>query len=405
MPSCGSISIMNKRILIAGGGIGGLAAALSLSRAGAAVTLIEQANAFGEVGAGIQLGPNAVRVLNDWGLMQHLTRIAAFPRQLRVRNAEDGRELGRLHLGVAMRERYGMPYATVHRADIHGVLLDAVRAREGMQLHLQTSVDRYDAQADGVRLMTTQGPVFQGDALIGCDGLWSKVRQQMLGDGGPRAPGHLAYRAMVPQASLPESMQTQDVTVWLGPRLHVVQYPVRGGEWLNIVAIIEGRIQGDQSGWDQSTNARDLRLALGATCAPLRQWVNAIPSWLLWVLHDRPPLRSASQYSRGRVALLGDAAHPTRPYLAQGAAMALEDAHALGELLRPLGPKELPEAFKKYGQLRHARNARIQTQSTRNGEIFHATGPMRWGRNFAMNLLGERLLDNPWLYRGPSHAL
>jgi salicylate hydroxylase len=389
-----------SEILVAGGGIGGLAAALACGRAGARVQLFERATAFAEVGAGVQLGPNAVRVLDSWGLIDELRRVASFPELLRVRDAGNGRALGQLQLDAAMRERYGQPYATVHRADLHGLLLRAARAEAGVALTLGATLDRFEDGPQQVRASFADGAQAHGDALIGCDGVWSKVRQQLLHDGPPRVTGHLAFRAMVPQAPLPPSLRCLEVTVWLGPRLHVVQYPVRGGEWLNVVAVIEGRSDLDAQGWDHGGMTSDVRRAMGRVCSPLGSLIDAIALWRFWVLQDRAPLRAPSQYLGQRVALLGDAAHPMRPYQAQGAAMALEDAQALGLLLAQ-SPQDPVAALGRYAQLRCPRNARVQLRSERNGRIFHMDGLMRHARDAAMRVLGEGLLDTPWLYSGP----
>ena len=392
---------MSRKILIAGGGIGGLAAAMACSQAGWPVQLLERAGAFTEVGAGIQMGPNVVRVLYGWGLGQELSRVAAFPAMLRVRDAASGAELGRLRLGERARALYGAPYATIHRADLHQVLLKALRPRTDVQLLLDQWVENLVQEPDAVRVQTLGGLELQGDALVGADGLWSHVRQLVLGDAPPRVTGHLAYRAMVPQRDVPERLRSQDVTVWLGPGLHVVQYPVRRGEWLNVVGIVEGRINGNEEEWDHATHAEDLRAAMAHTCAPLKDLVGAIDLWRLWALCDRAPMRGAHEQVRGRVALLGDAAHPMRPYMAQGAGMAIEDAACLQQVLA--GPERpLEQRLQLYAQQRWQRNARVQARSIRNGEIFHASGLVRWGRDLSMRLLGERLLDVPWLYRGPA---
>ena len=262
---------MKKQMLIAGGGIGGLAAALAASRAGWAVDLYERAAQLSEVGAGIQIGPNVVKVLHGWGLQAELARVAAFPHRLQVRDAVSGDELGVLALGQRAVQKYGAPYATIHRADMHGLLLQAVQGRGDVALHLNSALASFADTGSLVQLKTTDGVVVQGDALIGADGLWSRVREQLLNDGPPRVPGHLAYRAMLKQSSLPAHLRSQQVTAWLGPKLHVVQYPVRGGEWLNVVAIVQGRIEGDLQSWDHSTNAADLQAVLTSTAAPLRE--------------------------------------------------------------------------------------------------------------------------------------
>lgn len=392
---------MTKRTLIIGGGIGGLAAALACSRAGAQLELFERSPEFTEVGAGIQLGPNVVKVLHGWGLQDALAGVAAFPDRLQVRSATSGAELGVLRLGAVAVERYGAPYATIYRADLHALLLAAVQKRTGVRLNVDSAVVSFVQHAEGVNLQTADGREAQGDLLVGADGLWSRVRQQLLNDGAPRATGHLAYRAMVPQHSLPAHLRSQQITAWLGPLLHVVQYPVRRGEGLNVVAIVHGRMDGDVEDWDHSANAAELRRAMAATCPSLQELIHAIDHWRLWGLSIRPPMRGAHEQAQGRVALLGDAAHPMLPYLAQGAGMAIEDADELGRALASAG-LDIPAALKHYAARRWQRNARVQAGAIRNGQIFHATGLVRWGRDAAMKLLGERLLDMPWLYRGLS---
>ncbi|MBI2751725.1 MAG: FAD-dependent monooxygenase [Burkholderiales bacterium] len=390
---------MKKQILIAGGGIGGLAAALACSRAGWPVQLLERTREFGEVGAGIQMGPNVVRILHDWGLGQELARVAAFPDMLRVRSADTGEELGRLLLGERSRSRYGAPYATIHRADIHQLLLKAVQQHADAELHMGQWVESFQEVDDGVHLNSLDGLQYEGEALIGADGLWSTVRHLLLNDDGPRVTGHLAYRALIAQRDLPGYLRSQQVTVWIGPDLHVVQYPVRRGHWLNVVGIVKGQVRGEVDDWDHATHAKELQDAMGGTCKRLQDLIAAIQNWRLWALCDRTPMTGSHEHARGRIALLGDAAHPMRPYMAQGAGMAIEDAACLEQMLTP---PEVPmeQRLKHYAEQRWRRNARVQARSIRNGQIFHARGLVRLGRDLSMSLLGERLLDVPWLYRG-----
>lgn len=403
---------MKQQVVIAGGGIGGLACALALSRAGVSVHLLEQAGAFSEVGAGLQLGPNAVRVLHEWDLLEELNACAAFPDALQVCDAHSARTLGRLRLGPLARARYGEPYATVHRADLHELLLRAVQRESGAHLRLDTRVVAYEQAGERVRVTCEDDTVVEGDALIGCDGLWSRVRAQMLGAQPTRVSGHLAYRGMVRATDLPERLRQNLVTAWLGPRLHVVHYPVRSGNWFNVVAVVEGTLglgHGgppgcDPQSWSHEAQTADLKWALGPACGELMRMIDAVSAWKLWALNDRAPMAGPNEHAQGRVALLGDAAHPLRPYLAQGAAMAIEDAWTLGRLLRsqPEGTTpDWPALLQRFAQTRWQRNARVQSRSQRNGTIFHADGLLRWGRNTAMGLLGENLLDNPWLYSGP----
>lgn len=406
------------QLLVAGGGIGGLAAALACARQGWRVRVFERAPAFSEIGAGVQLGPNVVRVLQAWGLGAALQTVAALPGRLQVRDAASGQQLATLDL-AAMPARYGAPYATIHRADLLALLHGAVQQRGDVALALDQRVQAFDDDGHQVRLRAVLGdgsfaePV-AGDALLGADGLWSGVRAQLLGDGPPRLTGHLAYRALLPQHDLPQALRSAEVTAWLGPRLHLVSYPVRRGSALNVVAFVHGSPPGGArgaapdalAGWDHATNAADLQAAMAGCCAPLQDLVRAVPAWRLWVLADRRPLRAATQHALGRVALLGDAAHPMRPYLAQGAGMAIEDAEALGRALRQAGPAGtgVPTLLARYAAERWQRNARVQARALRNGHVFHATGPLRWGRNLSLRLFGERLLDMPWLYGPPSPA-
>ena len=248
-----------------------------------------------------------------------------------------------------------------------------------------------------------RGGTCRGD-LIGADGLWSSVRQQLLHDGAPVATGHLAYRALVRQASLPNALRSLQITAWLGPSMHVVQYPVRGGDWLNVVAVVASNDQRDSpdttAGWDKAASASNLQIATQGVCAPLSDLIHAIDNWRTWWLFRRPPMRGPHEHAQSRVALLGDAAHPMLPYLAQGAGMAIEDAAELGRCLSTSTSTAInaSHSLQAYAQARWQRNARVQARSIRNGQIFHATGAMAWGRNLSMKLLGERVMDLPWLY-------
>lgn len=413
---------MNKQMLVAGGGIGGLAASLAAARAGWEVRLYEQAPAFGEIGAGIQLGPNVTRILDAWGLMPELARVAAYPDQLQVFDGRRGERLAVLPLGERCMQLYGAPYVTIHRAALHALLLRAITQQEGVWLNLNTEVTGF-TEREGVVSLDIESPAVlpafaqanpdqqpplkrrstvEGEVLLGADGLWSRVRQLLLNDALPRPTGHLAYRATVPQAHLPASLRTGQINVWLSPHLHAVAYPVSGGDALNMVVIVEGAVASDDMrSWDHTANVDQLRHHLRSHASVLRDLVDAAPQWRLWPLHDRPPMQGPQEHGAGMVALLGDAAHPMRPYMAQGAGMAIEDAHALGQAFG-MAEAGVPVAnlLRHFAINRWARNARVQGRSLRNGQIFHASGPVRWGRNASMRLLGERLMDVPWLYRG-----
>ncbi|RYF39358.1 MAG: FAD-dependent oxidoreductase [Comamonadaceae bacterium] len=386
---------------IAGGGIGGLAGALALSRAGWDVRVFERAGEFSEVGAGIQMGPNVVRILKAWGLGDALCAVAAFPERLEVRSVMSGERLAAMPLGD-MAQRYGAPYATIHRADLHGLLLDAVN-QTGARIHLDRPLASFAQTAQAVTIRTAGHPDVEADALVGADGVRSLVRSQLLADGPPPFTGHLAYRALLRQADLPAHLRTQNVTAWLGRRMHVVQYPVCRGESLNVVALVEGAMPAGGELWDHQATAAGLHAALEGSCTPLRELMQAPERWRLWPLHGRTPMRGPQEHAVGRVALLGDAAHPMLPYLAQGAGMAIEDAAALGRVLaQAIGPAQqaidVQTLLQRFALNRWQRNARVQARAQRNGVIFHAQGPLRLARDASMRLLGPRLLDMPWLY-------
>jgi salicylate hydroxylase len=364
------------------------------------VQLLEQAAEFSEVGAGIQLGPNAVRVLQAMGVGPALAQVAARPSQLEVRNAVSAELLGTLPLGDTALSRYRADYLTVARADLQDLILQAVQSHGTVQLHLNAQLNHVEQNTDAVHVKAANGLALRADLLVGADGLWSRVRPHVCGANAPRVTGHLAYRAMVPQSQLPVHLRSQVVTAWMGPDFHAVQYPVRGGDWLNIVAIVHGRVNGDATGWDYQANAADLRGHLKRAGGKLRELLFAVDAWRLWPLFDRPPMASAAEHARGRVALVGDAAHPMRPYLAQGAGMAIEDAAALAQCLSAHGGN-VPVALQAFATSRWQRNAHVQARAILNGEIFHLQGPMRWGRDTALKVLGQGLLDVPWLYAGP----
>ncbi|MDR1969615.1 MAG: FAD-dependent monooxygenase [Burkholderiaceae bacterium] len=388
-----------QQLLIAGGGLGGLAAALATLRAGWEVRLFERAPEFSEVGAGVQLGPNVTRLLCGWGLTRELSAVASFPDRLQVRSAINGAELSVLPLGREAFNRYGAPYATIHRADLHRMLCGAVMKQTGIYINLNRGLRVFQDDGNAVTLTTTTGQHVEGDALLGADGVWSRVRQQLLGDGAPRVTGQVAYRAMLLQSALPLAMRTTQITAWLGPDLHVVQYPVRRGEWMNVVAIVPGKPPADLQNWDHNASAADLHRALGVTCSPLRDLVAVVPEasvnerpWRLWALADRPPVRGAAQMARGRVALLGDAAHPMSPYLVQGAGMAIEDAAELARALS-MDAVDVSTRLQRYALARWQRAARMQAHSVRGRKFLHADGLRRLGRDALLRLMGERLLQ------------
>ena len=392
-------------MIIVGGGIGGLAAALACGQAGARPQVLERAATFSEVGAGIQMGPNVTRTLHAWGLAEDLQEIGFVPRKLDAKDTQTGQIIGTLRLGQRSLDTYGAPYFTVHRADLHRVFLKKIMSSGQAELRLDSEVQGLQQNADGIQISGTNLPaslteLSKSAAMVGADGLWSKTRQFVVPPTAPRVTGLLAYRALVPMQSIPEKLRLQDVNVWVGPRVHAVLYPVKCGEYLNLVVVVQGPPPASLDDWDHAGNKQDLEAAMGPIHADLRNMLAAVPAWRLWPLCDRPPIKGPHEMAKGRIALLGDAAHPMRPFLAQGAGMAIEDA---AELARSWARADLQveDRLQMYAQARWARNAQVQQRSIRNGQIFHLQGPLRWGRNVAMKLMGEPLMDVPWLYAGP----
>ena len=401
---------MNRNVLIAGGGIAGMATGFAVARAGWVAKVFERASEFSEVGAGVQLGPNVTRILQAVGLGDALKHVAAFPAGLQARSMNSGEVLATLPLKDAV-STYGAPYVTLHRADLHGLLLRA-SVREGVQVQGDALVQRVHQTSDDVTLDVMQnGQLQRHKAAIAvvADGVWSPLRQQLLGDGLPAFTGHVAYRALVAQTDLPVHLRSQDVSVWMGSQAHVVSYPVRGGEYLNVVCLAEGRLLDDDANnlqalqtWNarksEAQTVAELHHALRGACAPLVDLMAACSDWRLWPLCGRPVMQGAHQHVQGRVALVGDAAHPMLPYLAQGAGMAVEDASELALQLGQATAEDVPQSLQQFAQARWQRNARVQARAARNGQIFHAQGPMRIGRDIGLRLMGARLMDVPWLY-------
>lgn len=388
---------MTGQVFVAGGGIGGMAAAVALARSGHGVRVFEQSAQFSEFGAGVQLGPNATRVLGQWGLGDALARVACAPQRLVVHRADSGATLAAMELGVDFKERYGAPYLTVHRADLHRLLRDHAQVC-GAQLVSGRRVTGVSQDVNAVRVHTeAAADQAEADVLVAADGIWSVLREQVLEDGAARPTGHIAFRALLGINELPSHLRNEQVNVWLGPRSHTVAYPVRGGQAMNLVVIVEAQGREAGQGWDSEASGAELRKLLGVSCDSLAALTQLPASWGVWSLHDRPPMRSSGEMARGRVALVGDAAHPMLPYLAQGAAMALEDAAELARVL-PGDVADVSGALQTYSANRWQRCSRVQQLARRNGDVFHARGLERWGRDMALRLFGRRLMDQPWLY-------
>lgn len=381
----------DQRTLVIGGGIGGITAALCLARSGRDVAVLEQAAEFGEVGAGIQIGPNASHVLRSLGLDAPLREVGFEPACAQMRHWRRGRVLFETPFGEQIVERYGAPYYHLHRADLLRILLEA--AEREPRIDLRTGVKVEAAEDAGEEAVVHHGRGSERAGLvIGADGIHSNVRASLFGPAQARFTRNVAWRATVPTERLPEGLVAPAATVWLGPGKHFVHYYLRGGTLVNCVCVVE------KTGWEEeSWSARGDHAELAADFADwhenVRTLVDAMDpdSVFKWALFDRPPM---PQWSRGRLTLLGDACHPALPFMAQGAGMAIEDAQVLANCLA--ASDDVVRALARYETLRRARTARIQQGSRRNGRIFHLSGFAAWARDRAMRRAGDRVTD--WLY-------
>ncbi len=378
-------------VLIAGGGIGGMTAALCFARRGFDVQVFEQSAEFSEIGAGIQLSPNCTRVLHDLGLESALREVAFLPEGAQMRDWRSGRVISSSRLGQHVQEAYGQPYYHIHRADLMQVLLYAADATRKITLQSNARVEEFKQDDAGVTL-TAGGQSYEGAVLIGADGIHSMVRSALFGSESPTFTGCVAWRGLVPAARLPADLVRPMATAWWGPRKHFVHYYVCGGEFVNCVCVVE------KAGWEvESWSERGDHEELKADFAGWHDTVRVLienmdpTACYKWALFDRPPM---PQWGRGRVSLLGDACHPTLPFMAQGAAMAIEDGAVLSRLVA--GGGDVAAQLKRYEISRQARTARIQSGSRRNAKVFHLTGIQAWLRNRVAGVVQDNVLD--WLY-------
>ncbi len=381
-------------ILIVGGGIGGVSAALALSKRGRRVRVLEQTPEFKEIGAGIQLGPNAFHVFDALGITESINAIAAFPDDLVVMDSLSGEEVTRIPVGVEFRARFGHPYGLIHRADLHSVLLGACRESPLVTLSASQKLVSFEDHGDRVSVRVAGGEVHEGAALIGADGLWSTVRAELVGDGNPRVSGHIAYRAVIPTSDVPHANRRNAMVIWVGPKTHLVHYPLRRGELFNLVAVFHSDRY--EEGWDTYGDPDELNDRFKGTRPEVRAMLEKIDSWRMWVLCDREPIKD---WSKGRTTLLGDAAHPMLQYLAQGACMAMEDAVCIAGKLETAGG-DYRSAFLDYQQARYLRTARVQLTARLYGQVYHASGATRDLRNaFLKAQTTEQTYESlAWLY-------
>jgi len=390
---------VTRPVLVLGGGIGGLAAALALAREGRKVRLFEQGSELKEIGAGIQLGPNVYRMFEVLGLTQAIERWSAHPQNLIMMDALTGEEVTRIPVGgKAFEARFGgYLYGVIHRGDLYQVLLEACRAENNVELNEKRKGASFEDRGDRVVLRMEDGEAIEGECLVGCDGLWSRVRAQILGDGKPRVSGHIAYRAVLPRAEVPGDLWQNNVVLWAGPKTHLVHYPLRRGELYNLVAVFHSDRY--EEGWDVYGDTDELQAKFANERPEVRRLLEKIDVWKMWVLCDREPAR---RWSKGRATLLGDAAHPTLQYLAQGANMAIEDAVVLAAYARISG-FDWPRAFRWYEDARYKRTARVQIMSRYYGDAYHAAGVVRELRNDVLAPTpgaAEDFSSVAWLYDG-----
>ena len=384
-------------ILIAGGGVGGLAAALGLARKGRSVVVLEKAAELGEIGAGIQLGPNAFHAFDRLGVGDAARAIAVHIDRLRLMDAVGGGEIAHMDLGEDFRARFGNPYAVIHRGDLHGVFLRACREHPRVELRTSCAVVGYAQDGAHVSARLASGEVVRGAALIGADGLWSKVRAQLVGDGPPRVSGHTTYRSVIPTERMPEDLRWNAATLWAGPKCHIVHYPLSGWKAFNLVVTYHNDAPEPVAG--KPVDEEEVMAGFRHVHPRARDIIRHGTDWKLWVLCDRDPVE---RWVDGRVALLGDAAHPTLQYLAQGACMAMEDAACLAETVEA-HPDRVEAALEEYRRRRVLRTARVQLQSRAIGEhVYHPAGAHALLRNAVMSAKSQEEWRDAlaWLYGG-----
>jgi salicylate hydroxylase len=387
--------------LIAGAGIGGLATALFLAQAGWRITVCDRENSLQEVGAGLQLAPNATRLLADIGILDDLDDIAVEPAGIRVRRAGDGRQITRAELGAKAAERFGAPFLVVHRADLQNALLRRAQANRNIEIRLGLRlVDIREGEASIAGLFeSAEGPELrlEADLLVGADGLWSRARTLAGLPAPTRYSGKTAWRTLIPREAAPLFAREAEVNLWMGPDAHLVHYPVCGGHEINVVAIIEDDWR--EEGWSAPGNPDILASRFRSWNKKARDLIDAAEHWKRWALVDRAP---ESRWSRARMTLIGDAAHPMMPFIAQGASQAIEDAATLAALLRPVreGTERLAQALKRYDAARIPRSARVQKEARRQGAIYHMDGLKARFRDSALQMLpGDMLLHRfAWLF-------
>ena len=385
----------DNSIIIAGGGIGGLAAALGLARKGYSVTVLERAPVLGEIGAGIQLGPNAFHAFDYLGIGDAARGLAIYVDKLRLMDAMTAEDVAQIDLTEPFRKRFGNPYGVIHRGDLHGVFVRACEANPLITLRTGCAVTGYEQNGTSATAILATGEKVTGSMLIGADGLWSRIREKVVGDGNPRVTGHTTYRSVIPTEQMPEDLRWNAATLWAGPKCHIVHYPLSGWRVFNLVVTYHNNAPEPVAG--KAVTEEEVMTGFEHIHPRARDIIRHGRDWKLWVLCDRDPV---GNWTDGRVTLLGDAAHPTLQYMAQGACMAMEDAVCLSHEIAA-HPDNLDAALKAYQDNRTLRTARIQLMSRAVGEhIYHPAGVHAALRNSIMSAkTNEEWYDSlAWLY-------
>ncbi|MCG6876155.1 MAG: 3-hydroxybenzoate 6-monooxygenase [Betaproteobacteria bacterium] len=390
-----------KPVVIAGGGIGGLACALGLAQRGFRVTVLEQAHEFGELGAGIQLGPNAFHVFDALGIGKLVKKDAVLIERLLMMDGVSGEKVIDIPIDARFRSRFGNPYAVTHRADIHGALLEGCRSIGLVDLRTDSRVTGFHSEADGVAVELGGGVRIVAAALVGADGLRSAVREQIVGDGEPPASGHMCYRAVLSLDDMPKDMRWPAATLWAGPNTHIVHYPLRGWKLFNLVATVVR--DATMSGHNEEAPPEEVLPLFAKNCAKPMSIMRVPKVFRRWMLRYRPPV---ANWTQGNVTLLGDAAHPMLQYMAQGACMAMEDAVCLA-VTADEADGDFAAAFGRYQALRLVRTARVQLSAVMMGHMFHADGIARLVRNEIYSDHTPQSYNEAldWIYRAPDYIV
>ncbi|RAU21439.1 salicylate hydroxylase [Paramagnetospirillum kuznetsovii] len=385
-----------RKVIIAGGGIGGLSAALGLANKGCSVTVLEQSEKFGEIGAGIQIGPNAFHAMDYLGVGDAGRAKAVYIDKLVMMDGLSGDQIAQIPVDEPFRKRFGNPYAVIHRADLHGVFLDGCVKHPDITLINTERAVAYENTASGAKVITEKGSVYEGDAVIGCDGVRSKLREQLTGGDALRLSGHVAYRAVLPIDKMPEDLRWNAATLWAGPKCHMVHYPLQGWKTFNLVATFVTDIE--NVGTNEPGHRDEVLSRFGDIVPRARKLLEVPTEWRRWVLGDREPIEN---WSDGNVTLLGDAAHPTHQYFAQGACMAMEDAVCLADRVEKFDG-DFKSAFIAYQDERIIRAYRVVLSSRQLGLLYHAQGVERKIRNAVLGAKSPNDFYNSleWLYGG-----